>query len=342
MSIAIYLTWKLLTKPFSEYTRNKTWRRILGDASFRYLGSLGLKKLLYLMGTTPWVYTTWAKWYKLPITVTELGDDARLLWIGPKKMERVILYLHGGGYVAPMQHFTATFWRYLQLRLESRGIDVGIAVLNYSLVPSKLFPAQLHQAISAVEYLLSAGVSPANIQITGDSAGGNLAFALLSHMLHPLEGVPQLTVKQPFRGVYAMSPWVSLTADTGSYFANSGTDILPREMFLALGSVALTGVQAPQKNAYIQPLHAPSGWWAGADRHVDRFLITAGEKECLYEDIVVFGKQFCEENPDANVRVVEQPNGVHNDPFFDFMVMEPKLGVLTPIIVDWFANGFGQ
>ncbi|KAF8638471.1 hypothetical protein AX17_002182 [Amanita inopinata Kibby_2008] len=331
--------WKLIAKPFTPYTRRKTWRRFLGDVAFRYLSNMDVKKVLYAMGTTRWVYTTWARWYKLPVTMTDVGEDARLLWIGPKRTARVVLYLHGGGYVAPLQHFTVTFWRYVQQELDKRGIEIGIAILNYSLVTSKPFPTQLRQAVSALEYLTSvANVPTHKIQIAGDSAGGSLALALVSHMLHPLDDIPRLSISQPFRGMFLMSPWVSLTGDTGSHFTNNETDITSQHLLQTLGAMALTGVQEHQI-PYIQAASAQEGWFKGATSCVDRFLITTGDKECLHDDVVVFAKAFCKENGPA-VTFVEQPDGVHNDPFYDFMVSEPKLGVLTPLIVDWLVEGF--
>jgi hypothetical protein len=92
---ASYLIWIIVTKPFTLYTRRKPWRRLLGDAALRNLIDMDPKRLKYVMGTTLWVYSTWAKWCNLQATISELGNDARLLWIGPKKMENVILYLHG-------------------------------------------------------------------------------------------------------------------------------------------------------------------------------------------------------------------------------------------------------
>jgi hypothetical protein len=33
-------------------------------------------------------------------------------------------------------------------------------------------------------------------------------------------------------------------------------------------------------------------------------------------------------------------NGVHNDPYYDFLVGEKKLSDLTPLIINWLSEGF--
>ncbi|KAM6489320.1 Alpha/Beta hydrolase fold [Amanita muscaria] len=330
----------LVTKPFTPYTRRKPWRRLLGDAAARYLNGLDIKHLRYAMGTTPRVYATWAKWYNLPTTVTELGNGARLLWIGPKRMEKVILYLHGGGYVSPIHYCFASFWRYVQQELESRGAKVGIAILNYTLIPTEPFPAQLRQAVSAVEYLLSNGVQPENMQIVGDSAGGNLALALLSHVLHPLDDIPPITLKKPFGGMYMMSPWVRLStndSDTDSNVRNDTHDVITEPLLTKLATIVLAGLP-DSLTSYIEPSLTPEGWFKDAHTYVKRFLITVGDKEYLREDINKFVHGFRRENKET--QFVMQPDGVHNDPYFDFLVSQPKLGVLTPVIVDWVHGGF--
>ncbi|KAM6489322.1 Alpha/Beta hydrolase fold [Amanita muscaria] len=301
---------------------------------------MDLKRLKYVTGNTPWVYATWAKWYNLPPTVTEIGNDARLLWIGPKRMEKVILYLHGGGYVVPMQHFFASFWHYVQQELESRGVKVGIAILNYTLIPTEPFPTQLRQAVSAVEYLLSNEVQPENIQIVGDSAGGNLVLALLSHILHPLDGIPPITPTKPFAGMYMMSPWVRLStndSDTGSNVRNDKHDVITEPVLKKLASIVLAGL--PESlTSYIDPSLAPEGWFRDAHTYVERFLITAGYKESMHDDIKEFAHCFRRDNKET--QFVIQPDGVHDDPYFDFLVSQPKLGLVTPVIVDWIHEGF--
>jgi hypothetical protein len=71
---------------------------------------------------------------------------------------------------------------------------------------------------------------------------------------------------------------------------------------------------------------------------VKKMLITAGRHECMREDIIKFGKQV--DGPD--VRMVVDKYGVHDDPLFDFIAREKKLGELTPLIISWCHDAFYQ
>jgi hypothetical protein len=74
------------------------------------------------------------------------------------------------------------------------------------------------------------------------------------------------------------------------------------------------------------------------DTVVERVLITAGSSECLRDPIEEFAKQICSVHDGAVFWM--QENGVHNDPYFDFLTKEAKLGKMTPQILEWFATGF--
>ena len=41
------------------------------------------------------IYEECAKEHKLPVLIDELGLDARLLWLGERRTDKVILYVHG-------------------------------------------------------------------------------------------------------------------------------------------------------------------------------------------------------------------------------------------------------
>jgi len=83
-------------------------------------------------GTTEGKYSAFVKQAGLEETIEDLGiGEARLLWIGPRRLDKVILYLHGGGYV--LSSPSPEYWRSIQLEIEKRGSNVGIAMLRYSM-----------------------------------------------------------------------------------------------------------------------------------------------------------------------------------------------------------------
>ncbi len=87
----------------------------------------------------------------------------------------VVLHLHGGAYTlcSPATHRGMA-------RALARG-SRGVAFLpDYRLAPEHPFPAAVDDAVATYRWLLDeVGVDPARIAVTGDSAGGGLALALL-------------------------------------------------------------------------------------------------------------------------------------------------------------------
>ncbi|KAJ7661577.1 Alpha/Beta hydrolase protein [Mycena polygramma] len=336
--LPVILLWTALFTSHAPYNKDRSLKRILGDRAFRYcVSNLSVAQLQYASGTTFSVYNKWTKDNKMPVTVDDLGGDARLLWIGPKRTDRVLYFCHGGCFVLPTTDFTLDFLRYVQVELEKQNIEIGIAVLQYSLAPMATFPTPLSQACLGLKFLLEAGVKPQNLQISGDSAGGNLVLQLVSQMLHPLQSVPEIGLARPLRGICLLSPWASLTADAKSATDYDGIDFMPKRGLAEWGAQILSGF--PESDgAFAQPAKAPEAWFKGVDRLVDRVLITAGGMECMRDDIVQLGDGLKRHHPDVDV--VVQAGGVHDDLLLDFMTKETKLGSSTALVTSWFAAGF--
>ncbi|WP_284162654.1 alpha/beta hydrolase [Frigidibacter sp. SD6-1] len=131
---------------------------------------------------------------------------------GAVRERPVILYFHGGAYVAgsPRSH------RSLLARLSAlTGLEVVAPA--YRLAPEHPAPAAFEDARAAHENLLREGLRPDEIVLAGDSAGGGLALALLAHLcaenLRPA-------------GLVAFSPWADLTMSGASLRENAGRDPL--------------------------------------------------------------------------------------------------------------------
>ncbi|KAH9475180.1 Putative steryl acetyl hydrolase mug81 [Psilocybe cubensis] len=327
---------------FLPSERHKRWQRVLGDASFRYISSsLSVNQMQNLMGTTLDVYRKFAKANSLPIVIDELDDDTRLLWFGERQFENIVFYVHGGTYCLPLQDFAASFWKYTIEELRNRtNKNIGFVALNYSLIPTAYFPTQLKQTVIAVQHLISKGVKPENIQMAGESAGGALILQLFSHILHPVPGVPLLPKGIQFASACIMSPWVTLTADSGSHAANSDKDVLPASAWAYLGQQSLPSVSSTTQ-AYLEALKAPEGWFEGIDCSVQRILITVGENECLRDDVLEVARKLSSTRDDRSVvTTIVHKNGVHNDQYLDFM-SNVTPGDLTPQIIQWLQDGLG-
>src|SRR5260221_1572103 len=170
---------------------------------------------------------------------------------------------------------------------------VGIAgsmsfsiTLKSALAPDSPLPTQLRQANAALSHLLNKGISPANIVIGGDSAGGNLIFQLMSHILHPLASIPSPpALSQAFAGAMLISPWCKYSADDPSFARNDRKDVLTVRSyvhFMAIGKAELT----PELEYYCQPLSSPASWWKGLDRVCSRALYKARLDESVLDSAI--------------------------------------------------------
>ena len=94
--LAVVLPWALLKAPFTSYGRAKSWKRILIDRLV-LLVVTGTKRnqTRALFGLTQTTYDNFVNEAKLAPLVEDIGDDAKLLWIGPKVTDNVLLYFHG-------------------------------------------------------------------------------------------------------------------------------------------------------------------------------------------------------------------------------------------------------
>ncbi|CAA7271864.1 unnamed protein product [Cyclocybe aegerita] len=328
---------RLLLSPFLSSERHKTWRRVLTDASFRYISSsMRVNEMQSVMGTTRKVYEGWAKKNGVEARIDELGDDARLLWFTERRTDKVLLYIHGGTYCLPLQDFAATFWKDTIANIEkTTGSKVGLVALNYSLIPEAYFPTQLTQLVRAIHHLFQQGVHPSNIHLAGESAGGALVLQLLSHILHPVPNVPPIAAK--FGSACILSPWVSLDGKTGSHLLNSNNDVLPAYTWAYLGeqstpSFEVTGLGAEGARPYLEALKAPEDWWYGLSGVVKRIFVSVGEYECLRDDVVEVARKL---GKDDFVTTVVQMKGVHNDQYLDVMAGEKRPGELTLKITEW-------
>ncbi|KAK0461717.1 Alpha/Beta hydrolase protein [Desarmillaria tabescens] len=335
--LPLYVVWKIVASP----RPNKPWRMTVTLAVARYLmDSFCYRELQYLSGQAVNVYARWTFLRGLPSTIDELPEKGTyFLWVGPKRLDRVLLYIPGGGYVLPPFDSFFAFCRYVQLELEAQNIQVGVAVFSYNLIPNARFPSQLHEAQSAIEYLLQSGVKPENIELVGDSAGCNLILQIFSHILHPLPTLkPFETVR--FRGACLISPWVSPSGEIGAetFRRNSKTDIISADDLLLWAEPSLRDL-SNLALPFIEPAKAPKSWFSGIDGLAERILITSGGVECMHEAHNHFYEWHLKGyHPD--IQYLVQKDGVHDELLHEFALHNKPVGELAPLIVNWIAESF--
>ncbi len=130
--------------------------------------------------------------------------------VGPVARDKVILYLHGGGYLA------GSPWGYRKLVAHlAWATGIRCFVPSYRLAPEHRLPAALDDALAAHAHLLTLGYKPSDIVIGGDSAGGGLTFAVLSVLCarwqHPA-------------AAFGWSPFLDVTCSGASVRENAKRD----------------------------------------------------------------------------------------------------------------------
>lgn len=180
------------------------------------------------------------------------------------------------------------FWTDIQGELSNIGINTAWFHPTYTLTPHASYPTQLSQAVEALRYVLEdLGRQPQEVILAGDSAGGNLCVAILSHLMHPSDNVPKLEVQTSLRGMILMSPWISFKTTWPSMTRNLDKDIDSLDALHEWSSDYLSGRASDN---YVEPILAPRDWWTTAP--VNRTLVVAGENEVFLDPITVWVDTF--------------------------------------------------
>lgn len=138
--------------------------------------------------------------------------------VGSTMEKPTILYFHGGGYAFGNP---GTHREHIARLVERTGANIVAPV--YRLSPLFRFPAAVNDAVAAYRQLLAEGCRPADIVVSGDSAGGGLAIAMVHRVRSEKLPMPA--------GLMLFSPYVDLSHTSHTNTTNANTDYLPvREM----------------------------------------------------------------------------------------------------------------
>lgn len=253
-----------------------------------------------------------------------------------------VLTLAGGGYTQPC---TIEHMRYLDrlvtdINTDPNGISsISILLLEYTLVPEAQFPIQLKQACALLSYLLNEGQRAASdIMIAGDSAGGGLVLSLLSRLRYPHLDIQTITLHQPLKGVFLLSPWVSYDTDFESFPRNAFKDVLVPDMLRKWAGMYLGTVDREVDprvvtggNNYSEPLLANASWWKGMHDVVEEVWLFGGEDEVFIDSLRAFGAKFLEGWMAGG--------GVEGKVEFQFAEREPHVGPIMDVMLQYKEKG---
>jgi monoterpene epsilon-lactone hydrolase len=193
----------------------------------------------------------------------------RAFWHTPQEAstDRVLLYLHGGGYVigSPQSH---------QHLVSHLALVLGCPALNldYRLAPEHPHPAAVEDAVAAYRWLLDRGHAPGHLAIAGDSAGGGLTLATLVALRDA--GLPQPA------GAVPLSPWTDMEGTGESMTSRADFDLLVgRDGLKIMADHFLAG--SDPRHPHASPLHADLAGLAP-------IYIQVGDHETLLDDSTRF------------------------------------------------------
>jgi acetyl esterase/lipase len=208
---------------------------------------------------------------------------------------RTIVYVHGGGFVAPIDPFQVRY----AARLAS-GSGARVVMPDYPLTPEHTWRDAHEPLVGLVRRLAES--SPDGVVLAGDSAGGGLALAVA------------LTVRdrggrQPSH-LLLVAPWVDLTVSTPETYQVTETD-----PWLFIGKI----------KAY-------ASWWAGSAEDLGRPEVSPalGELAGLPKALMFFGTRdslapggrlLARRAAAAGweLTVVEEPDLIHVFPVLPFL-----------------------
>ena len=214
------------------------------------------------------------------VTVQEqIINNIKSEWLIPESAdsEKLILYVHGGGYVSGScsdhRGFVSKF---------AKITGISNLTYEYRLAPEYPFPAALDDSVETYKWLLSTGYKPENIVIAGESAGGGLTLAILL-------ALKELDIPQP-KAAVAISPWTDLTCSSDSYVTKNKVSPAPINSWNVFSQYYVGDNLGT--NHLISPLF-------GELKNLPSIFINSGMDDELYED----GEKFYLRAKEAGVDI---------------------------------------
>jgi acetyl esterase/lipase len=158
--------------------------------------------------------------------VTIIEKNGRKVWtFAPKQKtsDKTILYIHGGAYILNISRFHWKFIEELMIKTNST-----IIVPDYPLAPQATCVETFAFIGSIYQELLQTKISPQNISIMGDSAGGGATLGFAQYL--KTENIPQ--PKQ----LVLLSPWLDITMSNPNL-----KEVDPKDKMLGIKGLQLAG-----------------------------------------------------------------------------------------------------
>ncbi len=243
------------------------------------------------------------------------GVDFTASWAIPDGADdgRVMLYLHGGGYVAGDESYSNGFGGVLAETCGIRTLCVA-----YRLAPEHRFPAALDDCMAAYRFLLE-HYTANSIALIGESAGGGLCYALALRARDEGLAMPVCMV--------TMSPWLNLRNEYDSFRLNAETDpSLCRE---TLDFFADCYAPDDKGDPYASPL-------LGELHSLPDSFIVSGTHEVLEFDSIFMAEKL--RAAGSNCRLHLEDGGWHVYPFYGLPESRRALQMIRTFMEEKLSN----
>jgi epsilon-lactone hydrolase len=241
--------------------QRETIDQMLRDAPFDLGGDVLVQRPLLEQ-----MLTTYPLAHDVRTTSGELGGvPVIFIQIADTEPKGVIFHIHGGGFALGSATSSVGFASDL-----ARKAGMGAITVDYRLAPGHPYPAALHDVTAAYQALLECESSGAQIVVSGESSGGNLALELLI-------AVKQRGLAMPAAAVL-FSPMTDLTVTGDSHTTKADVD--PNITAAAIQTRAndyLTDTGTDPADPLVSPIFADL-------TGLPPLLVQAGSHEVLLDD----------------------------------------------------------
>lgn len=198
--------------------------------------------------------------------VPEAVDGVPVEWVSAPNVsdKRVLLYLHGGGYVLG----SIPSYREFAGRL-SRAADARVLLVDYRLAPEHAFPAAVEDAVKVCRWLEQKLGTLEHVAVGGDSAGGGLALAMMLALKSEGQALPAAAV--------CFSPSTDLTKSGESILARGHLDPIVSLRGTKANAANYLGEHGDPRHPHASPLHGELGG-------LPPLMVLVGTREILYDD----------------------------------------------------------
>lgn len=207
-----------------------------------------------------------------PVTIN--GNEAEFLRPEDAPDDKLILYVHGGGWLfgSPRSH------RVITSNL-ARASGISVLSVQYRLAPEHPAPTAHDDVFAAYGWVLAQGYRPGDVAIAGDSAGGNMTLSTLVRARDAALGLPAAAV--------LMSPALDLLGTGTSHVEMADAPLVDRGLMELFNTLYLGG--ADPRSPIVTAFDADLSGLPPTLIHVGTWELLRSDSETLAERMEAAG-----------------------------------------------------